>query len=43
MIEEKTALAENIIGAGDAWLTEMSTTQLREILTLQNSAVEIEA
>ena len=43
MIEEKTALAENIIGAGDAWLTEMSTTQLREILTLQNSAVEIES
>lgn len=42
MIEEKTALAEHIIGAGDDWLTEMSSTQLREMLRLQSSAMEIE-
>jgi SNF2 family DNA or RNA helicase len=42
MIEEKTALAEHIIGAGDDWLTEMSSTQLREMLHLQSTAMEIE-
>ncbi|MDG1898832.1 MAG: DEAD/DEAH box helicase [Phycisphaerales bacterium] len=43
MIEDKTALAEHIIGAGDAWLTEMSTTQLREVLQLNPSAMELES
>ena len=42
MIEEKTALAEHIIGAGDSWLTEMSGSQLREILSLQSTAMEID-
>ena len=42
MIEEKTALAEHIIGAGDSWLTEMSGAQLREILSLQSTAMEID-
>lgn len=42
MIESKTALAENIIGAGENWLTEMGTEQLREILTLRNDAVSDE-
>jgi SNF2 family DNA or RNA helicase len=39
MIEQKTALAENIIGSGESWLTEMSTDQLRDILTLRRDAV----
>lgn len=39
MIEQKTALAENVIGAGEAWLTELSTDQLRDILTLRREAV----
>jgi SNF2 family DNA or RNA helicase len=39
MIEQKTALAENIIGSGESWLTEMNTDQLREILTLRRDAV----
>jgi hypothetical protein len=39
MIEQKTELAENIIGAGEAWLTELSTDQLREMLTLRREAV----
>ena len=43
MIEDKTALAEQIIGAGDDWLTEMSTSQLREVLQLNPSALEFES
>jgi SNF2 family DNA or RNA helicase len=43
MIEDKAALAENIIGAGDDWLTEMSTEQLRELLHLKPSAMEIDS
>ncbi len=39
MIEQKTELAENIIGSGEAWLTELSTDQLREMLTLRREAV----
>jgi SNF2 family DNA or RNA helicase len=42
MIESKTELAENIIGSGEAWLSELSTDQLRDILTLRNDAVEDE-
>jgi len=40
MIEQKTELATQIIGAGDAWLTEMSTTQLRDLLSLRRSGLE---
>ena len=39
MIEEKTALASEIIGSGEDWLTEMSTGQLRDLLTLRADAV----
>ena len=40
MIERKTELAENIIGTGEDWLTELSTVQLRDLLTLRNESVE---
>jgi SNF2 family DNA or RNA helicase len=40
MIESKTELAENIIGSGEAWLSELNTDQLRDILTLRNDAVD---
>jgi SNF2 family DNA or RNA helicase len=40
MIESKTELAENIIGAGEAWLSELNTEQLKDILTLRNDAVD---
>ncbi|MCC6322238.1 MAG: DEAD/DEAH box helicase [Phycisphaerales bacterium] len=40
MIEEKTALASEIVGSGEDWLTEMSTGQLRDLLTLRTDAVE---
>jgi hypothetical protein len=39
MIEEKTSLAMEIIGAGEEWLTELSTGQLRDLLTLRADAV----
>jgi SNF2 family DNA or RNA helicase len=41
MIEEKTELAENVIGAGEQWLTELSSTQLRDMLMLRQSAMEV--
>ncbi|MCK4399321.1 MAG: hypothetical protein KAV25_10070, partial [Methanophagales archaeon] len=40
MIEQKKELADSIIGAGEAWLTEMSTGQLKEVFTLSREAVE---
>jgi ATP-dependent helicase HepA len=42
MIESKTELAENIIGSGEQWISELSTDQLRDILTLRNDAVDDE-
>jgi SNF2 family DNA or RNA helicase len=35
MIEEKKALAESIVGAGENWLTEMSTADLRALVKLR--------
>ncbi len=43
MIEQKTELAQNIIGAGEQWLTELSTGQLHELLMLRPSAMEGES
>lgn len=40
MIEQKTELAERIIGSGETWLTELSTDQLRDLLTLRGSLAE---
>jgi SNF2 family DNA or RNA helicase len=39
MIEDKRALAERIVGTGEAWLTELSTAQIREIVALSADAV----
>jgi len=39
-IGQKKELAESIIGAGEAWLTELSTEQLKEVFTLSRDAVE---
>jgi SNF2 family DNA or RNA helicase len=39
MIEEKKALAELVVGAGESWLTEFSTDQLRDLFTLDADAV----
>lgn len=39
LIESKKALAESIVTADESWLTELSTDDLREILTLRPEAV----
>nr|WP_245887211.1 DEAD/DEAH box helicase [Umezawaea tangerina] len=39
MIEEKRSLAQLVVGAGENWLTELSTGQLRELLALSPEAV----
>jgi SNF2 family DNA or RNA helicase len=35
LIESKKALAESVVGAGEAWLTELSTDELRELMALR--------
>jgi len=40
MIESKVALAEDIIGSGEDWLTELTTSQLRDVLQLRPDALE---
>jgi SNF2 family DNA or RNA helicase len=38
-IESKKALAEQVVGAGENWLTELDTDQLRNLLLLDRSAI----
>jgi SNF2 family DNA or RNA helicase len=40
MIEQKKELAQNIVGTGESWLTELSTADLKEVLSLSREAVE---
>ncbi len=37
MIESKKGLAQSIIGSGEGWLTELSTSDLRELVQLRRS------
>ncbi len=37
MIEQKQELAQSIVGTGENWLTELSTVQLRDLLTLRRA------
>jgi SNF2 family DNA or RNA helicase len=39
MIEDKKALADQIVGTGEGWLTELSSEDLRSVLTLTTDAV----
>jgi hypothetical protein len=39
MIEEKKTLAERIVGTGEGWLTELSTADLRQVVSLSPEAV----
>ncbi|WP_421658491.1 DEAD/DEAH box helicase [Leptothermofonsia sp. ETS-13] len=39
LIESKKALAENVVGAGENWLTELDTDSLRNLLLLDRSAI----
>ena len=40
MIERKQALAASIVGTSEAWITELSTDQLRDLFALRKEAVE---
>lgn len=40
MIESKRALAANVISGGEQWLTELSTAQLRDLVTLRQQMLE---
>lgn len=39
MIEQKVELASQIVGSGEQWLTELDTSQLRDLLTMRADAV----
>jgi SNF2 family DNA or RNA helicase len=39
LIAEKKDLAEQIVGSGEAWLTELDTAQLRELVALSGDAL----
>jgi hypothetical protein len=40
MIESKKEVAEKVVGTGEGWLTELSTTELKELFTLRKEVVE---
>jgi SNF2 family DNA or RNA helicase len=40
MIERKKAIAENVVGTGEGWLTELSNQELRQLFALRREAVE---
>jgi SNF2 family DNA or RNA helicase len=42
MIEGKQALAASVLGSGEQWLTELSTDQLRELVTLRREVLDQE-
>ena len=39
LIERKAALSERVVGSGEGWLTELSSAQLRDLVTLAPEAV----
>jgi SNF2 family DNA or RNA helicase len=39
LIAQKKDLADRIVGTGEAWLTELDTAQLRELVSLSADAV----
>jgi len=39
MIRDKRGLAASVVGTGEGWLTELSTSQLRELITLDAGSV----
>jgi SNF2 family DNA or RNA helicase len=44
MIEQKLALSEQLVGAGESWITEMSTDEIRSLFQLRRDwLVEEEA
>ena len=43
MIESKQQMAASVVGTGEAWLTELSTDELKYLFALRNDATEGEA
>jgi SNF2 family DNA or RNA helicase len=41
VLERKSGLNEQIIGNSEAWLTEFSTSELRELFTLRKEWVDV--
>jgi SNF2 family DNA or RNA helicase len=39
MIERKKAIADHLIGAGEAWLTELSTAEIKQLFALRQEAI----
>ena len=39
MIESKKEVAEKVVGTGEGWLTELSTTELKELFALRQEAI----
>jgi SNF2 family DNA or RNA helicase len=39
MIERKQAVADTVVGAGEAWLTQLSTAELKDLFALGSGAV----
>ena len=39
MIDRKREIAEQVVGAGEGWLTELSNDELRHVLALSRDAV----
>jgi SNF2 family DNA or RNA helicase len=39
MIERKKGIAEDVVGTGEGWLTELSTSELKEIFALRKEAI----
>jgi SNF2 family DNA or RNA helicase len=39
MIQQKRALAKQVVGTGEQWLTELSTEALRELIQLRQEAI----
>jgi SNF2 family DNA or RNA helicase len=40
IVEGKQSLADSIVGSGEQWLTELSTEQLRDLLTLRREMLD---
>ena len=40
MMERKLSLSQQIVGTGEAWITELSTAELRELFTLRHDWLE---
>jgi SNF2 family DNA or RNA helicase len=39
MIERKKEISENVIGTGEAWLTELSTAELKNLFALRKETI----